>query len=179
MSTATEEKHVSGNVFGRIFDRVIDVFIWIAFGMVIFSWLAVCSEVLLRYFLHSPLPWVIEVTEYMLVQMTFLGTAWLLRRDGHVVVDVLLKAFSARKQAFLGIVSSGICVLVSVFLTWWGAVTWWEFLQNRVEVLWTEIHMPYYGVMAVIPLGCALLVGQFLRRTRAYLQEWKAARGGA
>ena len=41
--------------------------------------LVVCAEVLLRYGFNSPISWVVEISEYALLWITFLGAAWVLR----------------------------------------------------------------------------------------------------
>ena len=50
----------------------------------------------MRYFLNRPLVWVLELTEYALLWVTFLGAAWLLRQGGHVQVDVIVDFMSRR-----------------------------------------------------------------------------------
>ena len=51
----------------------------VVLGLIIFS---VCLEIIMRYFLNWPLVWVVELTEYGLLHVTFLGAAWLLRQGG-------------------------------------------------------------------------------------------------
>ena len=66
--------------FGAIFDRLLDVVSILACILLVFIMLSVCAEVVLRYFLGSPLIWVIEISEMNLLYITFLAIAWVLRR---------------------------------------------------------------------------------------------------
>jgi TRAP-type C4-dicarboxylate transport system permease small subunit len=93
---------------GCILDRIIDLCAFAAGLLLSFILISVCLEVVMRYFLNRPLQWVIELTEYALLYITFLGTAWLLKKDGHIAVDVMLFRLGPRAQAFLGVFSSAI-----------------------------------------------------------------------
>ncbi len=158
-----------------LFDRILDITAYIAFGLLIFSWFSVCAEVIFRYFLRQPIIWVVEVTEYIIVQITFLGAAWLLRRDGHVVVDVVTSHFSKKNQAFILTITSSVCVAMFVVITWWGAVATWGAYQENLYIP-KQLGMPKFLVMLVIPVGSLLLVGQFLKRARVALLTWRSLR---
>jgi TRAP-type C4-dicarboxylate transport system permease small subunit len=74
---------------GIIFDKVLNIFAFLAGLMVIFMVLAIPYSVIMRYFFLKPPEWVIQTCEYMLLWLTFLASAWLLRDEGHVSVDHL------------------------------------------------------------------------------------------
>ncbi|MDP6179526.1 MAG: TRAP transporter small permease, partial [Desulfatiglandales bacterium] len=97
---------------GSILDKIIKFFSFLAGVILAFILLSVCLEVLMRYFLNRPLQWVVELTEYALLFITFLGTAWLLKREGHIKVDVFLTLFSPKAQAGLKIFSYLIGIIV-------------------------------------------------------------------
>ena len=163
----------SASRFDRILDRIIDYSSYLACALFVFSWLSVCAEVLRRYFLNRPILWVVEVTEYILVQIAFLAAAWALRNEAHVSVDVVVSHFNEKVQAFLHFMTSIIGTLVCLILTYWGSVaTWGAFRENLI--IPKQIGMPKYLVMMVIPIGFFLLFCQFIRRTRAAWDGWKA-----
>ena len=101
---------------GRILDFIIVSFSFVAGLLLAFILLSVCLEVVMRYFFNRPLQWVVELTEYALLYITFLGTAWLLRSEGHINVDVFLTLFSRRAQSGFKIFSSIIGIIVSFWL---------------------------------------------------------------
>jgi len=73
-----------------IFERTLNIFSVAAGVLVAFLMIVVCVNVFMRHFLNRPIFWTIEVTQYAMVFILFLGAAWLLREEGHVVMDVLV-----------------------------------------------------------------------------------------
>ena len=159
----------------QCFDRVIDLTGYFTFGLLIFSWGSVCAEVVCRYFLRQPLIWVVEVTEYIMVHMTFVGSAWLLRREGHVTVDVVTSRLGSKTRTLFLIITSLIATVMFLILTWYGAVATWGAYREHLVVP-KQLSMPKFLVMLVIPFGCLMLAGQFMRRTRGALRSWRSLR---
>jgi len=58
--------------------------------------LAVTGDVVARNLGLGTLPWILEVSEYVLPLATFLVAPWLLARNEHVRLDVLLTALPSR-----------------------------------------------------------------------------------
>ncbi len=156
----------------RIFDIVINVSAYITFGLLIFSWLSVCAEVIFRYFLRQPLIWVVEVTEYIIVHITFLGSAWLLKREKHVVMDVVTSRLNKKARTFLLIITSIICSIIFLILTWWGIVATVGAYKERLFVP-KQLEMPKFLVMIVIPFGCFMLACEFIRKTHSAILMWR------
>jgi len=173
MGVIEETKEVTKD-YG-IFDRIIDATAYIAFGLLIFSWFSVCAEVVFRYFLRQPIIWVVEVTEYIMVQITFVGSAWLLRKEGHVTVDVVTSRLSKKNQSlFLGM-TSAVCFVTFVAITWWSIVATWGAYREHLYIP-KQLGMPKFLVMLVIPFGSFMLAGQFLRRTLSAITTWRSLR---
>ena len=53
-------------------------------------------------------PWAFDLSEYSLVWMTFLAAPWILLRDGHVRVEILIDALGPRPQRAIGIAVSAV-----------------------------------------------------------------------
>ena len=166
-------------VFGRVVDQVEEVFFHLAIVMVVFMVVSVAVEVVLRYFFLKPIKWELEINEYLLVQITFLSSAWVLRREGHVVVDLVTSRVNTRTNALLYFISSSIGAVLCLVLAVFGAMTTLENFQKGTLVYWTNVNMPQYAVNAVIPLGCLLLSLQFVRRAVTNLTTFRAAKEGA
>ncbi len=64
--------------FWKWFDRIIDWMAAFAGVVLIFTTLAVCYGISMRFFFRSPSIWVAQTTEYALLWMVFLGATWLL-----------------------------------------------------------------------------------------------------
>jgi TRAP-type C4-dicarboxylate transport system permease small subunit len=132
---------------------------------------AVCSEILLRTFFARPQVWVIEFSEYGLLFITFLGTSWLMRQDGHVRVDLLTNALGVEGKRRLALVSAAIGCAVSVVLTVFGVIVTLD-AQRRGVYKPTILEFPTWLVLVVIPLGSTLLTLRFLHRFAAL---WRRA----
>lgn len=127
-----------------------------------FITLAICAEVVMRYGFNRPLTWVVEVSEYALLWMTFLGTSWVLRQGGHVRVDILMHLLSPAALRLCGLLSAGAGVLASVVLVGFGAnTTWTAFARGSFKS--TGLDIPTWLVLVIIPLGGMLLLLRFLR----------------
>ncbi len=154
------------------FDRTLDVLVFVACVILAFVALSIGLEVFMRYFLGRPLIWVVEISEYSLLFITFLGTAWLLRREGHVSLDFVVTRLKPKNQALLNIFTSILGTMVCLVLVWYSArITWYNFQAGTY--LETLLEPSKAAILAVIPLGSFLLFIQFLRRTYGYLQTWR------
>jgi TRAP-type C4-dicarboxylate transport system permease small subunit len=136
--------------------------------ILILMMLVVCWEVVSRYFMGRGTVWVIEFSEYALLYITFLGTAWVLKRGGHVEMDLMTVRLKTRTQAVIkGAVSILGAFLCFVF-TWFGSVVALEHLARGMHQP-TLVGPPDFPLLAVIPLGFFLLGVQFLRRAHRFL----------
>jgi len=127
---------------------------------------AVCAEIVLRTFFARPQVWVIEFSESGLLFVTFLGTSWLMRQDGHVRVDLLTNALSLEWRRRLALMSAVLGCAVSVVLTVFGVIVTLD-AHRRGVYKPTILEFPTWVVLAVIPVGSALLALRFLHRFAA------------
>jgi TRAP-type C4-dicarboxylate transport system permease small subunit len=169
-----EEK--SGIEASSFFDKMIGFLVYVGAAILAFFALAVCWDVIARAVFRVTLSWVLEFTEYALLYMTFLCTAWVLRKEGHVVTDLLLVALNPRKQALLNTVSSILGASVCLVLTWVGAEVSWDHLRRGLYQP-TPIQTPDFPLFVVIPFGSFLLFIQFLRRTKKNFSKLKEVPG--
>ncbi len=155
---------------GKVLDRILGFFSFLVCAIIVVITLAVCLNVIMRYVFNRPIIGVEEITEQLLLFITFLGTAWLLKNEGHVTVDFVVIRLSPRTQAILNIISSLFGVLISLALTWYGTkVTWANFVKGAYFS--TILELPKAPFFAVIPLGSFFLLIQFLRRIVNTIQK--------
>lgn len=151
----------------RLLDRIEGIFAGVAIFILVIVTLAVCLEVVMRYAFNSPLIFVVEIAEYALLYITFLGTAWTLRNNGHVRVDIMLGLFSQTTRRVFGVISSGLGVVISLVLTIWGVlVTWDKFSSDAYKP--TVLEFPTWIVVIVIPIGSIILGLRFARNLAEY-----------
>jgi C4-dicarboxylate transporter DctQ subunit len=155
----------------NIFDRILNIMTYLAGILLIFIMLSVCLEVVLRSFFNRPQIWVTEVTECLLLYITFLGTAWLLREEGHVKVDIILDRLKPKTVALLGIISSLIGLFVSLILAIYGLSVTWSYFQRGIYTP-TAMEIPVFAILLIIPIGSSMLFIQFIRRTGKFIAEF-------
>lgn len=155
-----------------IFDRFLDLTVILAAILLFFVTFSVGAEVILRYFLGRPTIWVTEIAEYLLLYITFFVVAWVLRREGHVKMDLVLNLLNPRTQSMVNVITSLIGSIVCFILTWYGAKTTWYFFQGGYPTP-TPLRVPKFIIVAIIFVGCFLLFIQFLRRTYRYWGSWR------
>lgn len=155
-----------------IFDRIIDIAAFFASGLIIFSMIIVCFEVLMRYFLNRPTIWVVEIAEYCILFITFLATAWVLKRESHVQVDLVLNALNPRSQTLLNIITSIIGAMICLIIMWYGIRVTGQYFEIGLPAP-TELRTPRCIITAIIPIGSFLLFVQFVIRTHRHLEKWR------
>ena len=155
-------------IAANIFDRFNDVLAAVAAGILAFLMLSVAYSVVLRYAFDSSVTGLFEVWEYAILYLPFLGGAWLLRKEGHVVMDVLISRMKPKGQATLIIITSVVGSLTCLALAWYGTRLTWASFHAGYVITEGEIYPPEYLVLMVIPLGFWLLFIEFLRRTHRY-----------
>ena len=155
------------------FDRIIGILAFLAGVLLAYAMLSVDIEIITRFFTGRAQLWVVEVCEYILLLVTFLGATWVLKREEHVVMDVVVSRLEPRTQTILNIITSIIGAIVCLTIFWYGAGVTWENYQKGI-VFYKAVGFPKAPIMAVIPIGCLLLSIQFLKRSSGYWGKWRA-----
>ncbi|OKO88242.1 hypothetical protein AC629_10270 [Bradyrhizobium sp. NAS80.1] len=117
--------------------------------------------------------WAEEVIVYLIVWGIMLAASQLVRTDGHVRPDLVLRAVPARVQRWMEVLN---CVAALVFcaaLTWYGwsiVATSWQ-LDERSS---SDLQFPMWLYSAAIPTGALLMSGRYLARLYRYLVAFNA-----
>lgn len=161
------------NKFVAVFDRIITVLMGFACALVVFDMLSVTINVLLRYSIKFNFVWLFEITEYSLLWMTFLGTAWILKNNRHVRVDLVVSAMSPRKKEIMGFLAAVLSSILLAVMVWYTAkLTLHDFQMNIRYVSVLEPQKWYLEI--IIPIGFLLLLLQMLRNASGYLVRGKS-----
>ena len=151
----------------RVLDRIEELMAGSAILLLAGITIAVCMEVFMRYALRDPIIWVVELAEYALLYICFLGTAWALARGQHIRIDIFLGAFPPRWRQRFGVASSILGLCVALILTIWGGLATWEkFVSGAYKP--TVIEFPSWIVLLCIPVGSFFLCLRFLRNAIGY-----------
>jgi TRAP-type C4-dicarboxylate transport system permease small subunit len=147
----------------KILDKISDGIGTLGLLLLIFIVLIITYTIGARY-MALPVPvWVVQFTEYALLWITFLGAAWLLRKDMHVKIDLLTGLLNPRGQRIMRIVHSAMGIIVSAVIAWYSSGLVWNFFQRGVIHI-RAVDMPKFAVLLVIPLGFVLLLLEFVRQ---------------
>ena len=152
------------------FDRIIDTMAFVAGILLVATVLIVCIEVCMRYFVHKPQVWTVEVCEYILFSIAFLGAPWLLKMGGHISVDVVIEHLGSKSQDRLRLLSMVAGVLISAVICWFSLATSWDCYKSGVLVTKTLI-IPKHYFLILIFLGYFLLLVEFARQFFRQLKE--------
>ena len=150
--------------FGSIFDKAVDISAILAAIIFIFTLVAVNYGVIMRYFLHRSQSWVVEIASMSLVYITFLSTTWLLKKDGHVTMDLSTVILKPKGEAILNTVISLVCALLFLFFTIYGTYITWDHFARGVFNAHSVLRIPTGYTLVIIPIGCIFLFIQLLRR---------------
>ena len=160
----------------RVFDRVIHWTFILAGLLTILLILIVGYEVVMRYFFHVPVGWVVEVCEYLLLYLTFFGSAWLLREDRHIRVDILLASLNQRSRDFLNLINSVMGAVSCALITIFSSMNTWKHIDEGTLVIQT-LSIRKWVLLWVIPFGFVLLLVQFIRTFFEQIQRLKKSNG--
>lgn len=156
-------------IFVAIFDRTVDFLAWLAMALTYFMMLAICLEVIMRYFLQRPLAWVVDSSGFILLYITFLGTTWLLKKEGHVNIEIVLQYLSPRTRALVNGTTSALAVFFCLAFAYYGAATTWDHYHRGAGTGSVSIDIPKAVLLVVIPIAFFLLSIQFVRRAHRFL----------
>ncbi len=157
-----------------IFDRIIDFMAFLAGLLLVGAVLIVSLEICMRYFVQRPQVWTVEVCEYILFALAFLGAPWLLKKGGHVGVDIIAERMTPRIQGYLGFFSSLTGMVISGIIVWFSAATAWDCYVSGVVVTKT-LTIPKHYFLLLITLGYLLLLLEFARQFRQQVKRIKEA----
>ena len=158
---------------GIIFDGAMEVMAYLAGSLLLCMMVLITVAVGLRYLFHRPIGWSIEISQYMLVFLGFLVIAWVLRREGHVKMDIIIHAFNQTTQALINSITSAVNTTASIILTFFAARVTWDLYQSDYFTP-TILMVPKFIFIAVITLGLFTLSLQFIRRTYNSLKSWRS-----
>jgi len=125
--------------------------------------LLVSHEVFVRYVLDRPTIFSVEISEYLLVFVSFMSIGWVLREDRHVRMLALVQILPKKVQLALDIVTSILAILFCGILTWKGG-------QTAVMAYVGDYHssslvnFPLWIAYSFIPFGALVLGLQFMVR---------------
>jgi len=128
-----------------------------------FSALLVAFDVVARNLNAVTLAWVVDVTEYSLPFATFLAAPWLLYRNEHVRLDLLLTSVPPRAARAIDRGADVLGLFICLVLLWFGVYVIADSARNGSMVDKT-LSFPEWWLYVPVPFCFALLAAEFVRR---------------
>jgi TRAP-type C4-dicarboxylate transport system permease small subunit len=158
------------SLFWRLFDKLINVMAALAGVILVFITAAVCYTIFMRFLFRQTTIWIIPMTEYALLWIVFLGTAWLLREKGHITTDVIYTHLNGKGKHYLDLIMFVIGGLTCALFVYLAVIHLCDCLIHGVTDV-RAVTVPKSAVFAIIPIGSSLLTIQFFRMARSRLVD--------
>lgn len=116
--------------------------------------------VIMRYVFNDARSWVDEVSQYMIIWGTLIGTSVALRNNHHIKVDMLFNTFPNIVKHFVTLFSHIVGVIFGIFLIYYGGgLVKFTYMSGQLS---TDVGIPLFKVYSILPLMGFLLTLRFL-----------------
>ncbi|HWJ02843.1 MAG TPA: TRAP transporter small permease [Verrucomicrobiae bacterium] len=161
--------------FWKIYSFLEDI---ISGGLLVTGVTIIFYGVMMRYVFNSPKSWVDEISQYLIIWGTLIGTSVALRDDHHIKVDMLFDRFPLRVQYFVTLFAHVVGTVFSIFIAYNG-MKLVQFTLNTGQKS-TDVGIPLYIVYSILPLFGVLLTIRFVAKlyetAKGNGKEWMALR---
>lgn len=149
--------------FNRFFDALIYALAVAAGAIFAAITIALTINVGLRVFAGTNLYGMVDAIEMGLMAATFLGAPWVLQRNAHVSVDIVLIALTEGTRRKVDAAASLLGALLSLVFCWSSLMALW-IAWERGSMMRGVLVVPEWVVLAAPTIGGLLLAVEFLRR---------------
>lgn len=118
--------------------------------------------------------WAEEVIVYVAVWAVMLVASQLVRTDGHVRPDLVLRLLPARGQRWLEMVNCLVAIAFTAGMVWygWKVVSTALLLDQRSS---SDLQFPMWVYYAALPVGGALMLARYVIRLVRYVFSFDPA----
>jgi len=158
--------------FDRVFHRLNMILFYSAavlLGALVFM---VGADIVFRGLFNSPLGWVKEISEYIILSLPFLLASWILETEGHIKMDLLIDKLSPRAQSGVNAIIYTIGAIVVLVLCSFSLRVTLEFYRTQYFTA-TLLRLPKFIFTAIIFLGFSMLFIQLIRKIIGFVDCWK------
>jgi TRAP-type C4-dicarboxylate transport system permease small subunit len=123
--------------------------------------IAVFIQIIFRYLLHQPIYWSEEFPRFILIWLTFLGSAIAMKNRSHLSISLLTNRLSVKKRISVQFFANLLSLLFISILVWGGIIITILTMPNRTAAL----QMPTGLVYLAVPVGGILMIIYLLKNT--------------
>ncbi len=149
-------------LFSAWLDRLTNILAILAGVYLVWIFLAIVFQVVARSVFLYGSSHIFTFIEYGLLYITMAGAPWLVRKKGHVYIEILTAAVSEQVRPILSRAVVGLVILICVIITYYGIeVTIRAFVRDEMDM--RSLDMPRWMLMISMPICFGLMSLQFLR----------------
>jgi len=123
--------------------------------------IAVFIQIIFRYILHHPIYWSEEFPRFILIWLTFLGSAIAMKNNSHLSVSLLTNRLDVQKRILIQFFANLLSLLFLLILVWGGIKISILTMPNRSAAL----QMPTGLVYLAVPVGGVLMIIYLLKNS--------------
>lgn len=135
------------------------------------------ANVIMRYFLNSPIHWAEEVVTSLFVWTVFIGSAYAYRKHSHLGVDIVINMLPEKVKGIVKAIMSVVELLVLIMLTVISSQYVYHLIFSRsgkLKIALTDLlRVPKWWTGIAVPIGFGLSVIYsvyfMFKNVRAYL----------
>lgn len=137
---------------------------------ILVSTLIIVEQVVARYVFRAATVWQVESAVYLLIAATFVGSAYGLRENAHINIDLLIINLAGTTRKWLDITTSAVAMGFCLFLAYRGSIMWWEAYEGGWKSS-SILSMPLIYPYACLPVGMFLTSLQYVVRISHKIDE--------
>ena len=139
--------------------------------LVVVGMLITTYDVVARYVFNRPTIFAYDMSRWIYYYCTLLMAAWVLRKKGHVKIDIVLVMLRNKTHvALLETINSFLIFVACAFLLWQGVVSTAEDIMANTLTN-SAIRIPRFWLFVAIPISALLLICQAFGRLRSHYHE--------
>ncbi|WP_103104784.1 TRAP transporter small permease [Brevibacillus reuszeri] len=146
---------------GNIISKINSITRLIVIALLAIMVVAVFLQVLFRFFLDMPLAWTEELARYLLIWITFLGSAYAMAIKAHIGTEYIQKHLSP----FMNKVVLSVAAVLSIFFFVVMVQQGYSLATRSMTQLSPTLLVPMGYVYMVIPISGVLLIMNALHVT--------------
>ena len=136
-------------------------------ALVFLMMVSIIIDVVMRHIFNAPTTWADEISCYLLVVITFLGSAYTLYLDGHIRVEAIITKFNPTLRRRIETVLDIVSVLFIFFFAWQAfKLVSDSYISVRIAptLLRTPLYIPQVFFAVGLVWFALQLVAKILRR---------------
>jgi TRAP-type C4-dicarboxylate transport system permease small subunit len=157
----------------NVYSKLITIMSALACILIASISLLILAEVISLFFFGKPIRWAIEVTEYMLVFITFLAATKLLKEERHIRFELVISKLKGKYLITFEVLTSIIGLAVCAIILYASIHTVLD-LYGRGIKSETHLEIPRYLLISIIPFTFFLLTIQYAIRLKTWLIKFRS-----